>query len=106
GEDEAQLIVLHGTGLLLPLLPLLRIDGFIARVQQRRLRVPVAARRLPAEVIDGPVSRRRDDPPGWARGQASGRPPLERRDERVLHCLLSDVDVAEHPREDGDSATV
>ena len=42
---------------------------------------------------------RRDDPAGRAGRQALGRPPLRGDDERFLHALFGEIDVAERPNE-------
>ena len=82
------------------------LDGSSPRVQQRRLRVPVGARRLAPQAVDRPVARGRDDPAGRARREAVRRPALDRRGERVRDGVLGDVDVAEDADEDRDRAAV
>ena len=42
GEDQAEPVVVHGA----------LLDGFVAGVQQRGLRVAVVTGRLPAETVD------------------------------------------------------
>jgi hypothetical protein len=68
--------------------------------------VPVIAEPLPAKAVDRPVAGRGDDPSRRARWQSGGRPPPDRRGERVLDRLLGDVDVTEDADQDGHRATV
>ena len=82
------------------------LGRFAAGLQEGRLRVPVLARRLAAELVDRPVARCGDDPTGGTRGQSCRRPPLHGRRERVLDGLLGDVDIAEDAHQDGHGATV
>src|SRR5690606_28467989 len=80
--------------------PLVPHDALLDRlhlVHQDRLRLPALPRGLPPQPVDRPVPRRRDDPPRGARRRPRHRPPPHRLGERVLHRLLGDVDVAEHP---------
>src|SRR3954469_18302122 len=93
GEYQTQPIVAH-RGLLVQL-----VDRFLGGVQQHGLRVLVLACRLPAQTINRAIARRRDDPTHWTRRRAAHWPSLERDDERVLHRLLGDVDVAKEPHE-------
>src|SRR5215207_4399300 len=66
----------------------------------------VVARRLAAQSVDCAVSRRGDDPAGWAGRHAIDRPPFSGNGERVLYRLLGHVDVAERAHQDGDGAPV
>jgi hypothetical protein len=96
GEDQAQAVVGHGA----------LLGRLVAGVQQRGLGVPVGAGRLPPEAVDRPVAGGGDDPSRRARRQPAGRPPLERRGERVLDRLLGDLDVTEDADQDGHRAAV
>src|SRR6185295_20415931 len=71
-----------------------------------RLVVSILTRRFPAQAIDRPIARGRDDPAGRTRGQPARRPPLHRHDEGVLHRVLGEADVAEHADEYGHRAAV
>jgi hypothetical protein len=68
--------------------------------------VAVLAGRFPAEAVDRPIPGCGDDPSRRARRQTGGRPPLDRRGERVLDRLLGDADVTEDADQDGHRATI
>src|SRR6185312_4036023 len=95
-EDQAQPVVAHG-GLLF---------GLILRLQQIRIRMPVFARALAADAIDGAVARGGDDPPDRASGQSGRRPALDGGGEGVLHRLFGVVDAAEHAHQRRDRAAI
>ena len=96
GEDQAQPIVVHGA----------LLDRLVAGVEQRRLRVAIAARRLAAQPIDRAVARGGDDPAGGAGRKPACRPVLQGRGKRVLDGVLRDVDVAEHAHQHRHRAAV
>src|SRR5262250_2912026 len=84
GEDQAQTIVRlreRGPGL-----------GF----QQREL---LTVARLPSEPVDGVVPCGRSQPGTWSGWDSVPAPSLQRAQQRVLHDLLSDVEVTEEPRQ-------
>ena len=101
GEDQAQPIVVHGV-----VLPTGGLDRLVAGMEQGRLRVPVGARRLAAEAIDGAVAGGGDDPPRRAGRQPRLRPARGRRRERVLDGVLGHADVAEDAGQHGHRAAV
>jgi len=63
------------------------------------------ALRLAAQPVEGAVARRRRDPRPGVVGDAVLGPALEGDDERVLHRLLGEIDVAEEADERGDGPT-
>jgi hypothetical protein len=99
-EDEPESIVLDRHGV--PCLSLSRFDGRqllldeLFPAQLLGLRDEPAG---PAQPIDGPVAGRRRDPRPRVRRHAVAGPALERRDERVLDCLLGEIEVADRPDE-------
>ena len=85
GEHEPEPVVAHGP----------HLHRFLALVQQGGLGVPVVAGRLAAQPVDRLALGRGDDPAGRAGREPVRGPVLHGRDERVLHRLLGDVEVAE-----------
>ena len=77
------------------------LHWFVLRVQQRRLGMLVRPRRLPPQAVDRAVASGRDDPSRRTRRYAGLRPLLDRRRERILDGVLSDLEVAEHPGQHG-----
>ena len=55
-----------------------------------------------ADAVDGAVAGRGDDPGTRVVRHAVARPALERDGERVLHCVLRAVEVAERARQVGE----
>ena len=96
GEDEAEPLVAHGT----------LLSGLVGGGEQHRLRLPCIAARLPAQPVDGPATRGRDDPAGGAGRHTLSGPVFDRDGERVLHGILGEVDVAEGADEDRHRAPV
>ena len=95
GEDQAQPVVGDGGihfGLLVR-------GGGCERLELAHL-VLQAAR--PSDAVDRPVAGGRDDPGAGVVRRTPLGPDLERDDEGVLHRLLGEVEVAEHPDERGD----
>src|SRR4051812_29600665 len=75
-------------------------------MEQRRLRLPIVARGLAPQAIDGPVARGRHDPASGTRRRPARGPPLERSGEGVLHRFFRQADIAKLAYEDGDGAPV
>ena len=101
GEDQPEPVVGHG--------PLLLRRGTARRVravQVMGLRVPLAADRLAAQPVDGPVAGGRDDPRAGTGRLAVRRPPGGRHGERVLDRFLGGVDIAEEADQGGDAPAV
>ena len=94
-EDQPQAVVLHRTDL---------GGRLVGRTQGGRLDVPIMARRLAAQPIDGPIARRRDDPRARVRRPAGLRPLRHGDGEGLLNRILGDVDVAEDADQRGDGA--
>jgi hypothetical protein len=91
GEDQPEAVVVHGA----------LLHWFVLGVQQRRLGLLVGARRLPSQSVDRPVPRGRDDPSRRTGRYAALRPLLDRGRKRVLHRVLGDLEVPEHPGKHG-----
>jgi hypothetical protein len=91
-EDQAQLVVAHGTLLIELVVPIVR---FVCRLQSRRLRIAVLPGGLPPDSVDGPVAGGGDDPPRRAGWDSGGWPPLHRHREGILDRVFGDVDVTE-----------
>jgi hypothetical protein len=87
GEDQAQAVIGH-SALLFGLSPL--VSG-----QQQGLSSPSIMGRGSTEPIDGPATRRDDDPARRTRWQTIGRPTQRGHLERVLDRFFGQIDVAE-----------
>src|SRR5215471_14806759 len=68
--------------------------------------MPVVARGLTFQAVDGAIARRGDDPACGAGRQPVGRPVLDRDRERILDRLFRDAEVAEDARQDRHRAAV
>ncbi len=95
-KNKPQTIIAHGS----------LFEKFLGRIEQRGVRDLLLMRGLAPFAVDGAIFCGRDDPTCGARRQSVRKPMLQRRGECFLDCLLGEIDVAEHAREDGDRATV
>jgi hypothetical protein len=77
------------------------LHGF-RNVQLAKLAIESSA---PANEVDGPVSRRRDEPGGGIRRLALAWPTLRGDRESFLSGLLGEVEVAEEADEGRENAT-
>ncbi len=55
-------------------------------------------------IVDGAMLRGGHEPGARVVRDAAHRPPLERRDQRVLRQVLGETDVVHHPREASDES--
>jgi len=94
GEQQPQLVVAHGA----------HLQGLVRGREQRGHGVPLLARRLTAEAVDGAAAGGRDDPA--ARVGRRDVPRLDRDDERVLDRVLGQTDVAEQADQRRNGAAV
>ena len=96
-EDEAQALV--GDLVHVVLLGPLRPGRLGGRQQPRELLELLAPSPLTAQAVDRPVASGDEDPGSGIRRHAVPRPATKRDDERLLHGILCEVDVAERPHE-------
>jgi hypothetical protein len=68
----------------------------------RNLVLLAGVQRAAAQEVDRPVPGRGHQPRGRLLGNAGGRPPFQRDDERVLRQFLGQANVAHDAREAGD----
>src|SRR5581483_10628773 len=85
GEDELEALVGHRAR---------RRHRWLLQPRDLLLVAPLAS-----ETFDPLPPRRGHEPRAWPLGHALARPVLERRDERVLHALLREVEIAEAAHE-------
>ena len=88
GEHQAQAVVGHVVGWLLG-----------QRLEREEL---LLAHALAAQAVDRAVAGGGGDPGAGVAREAVGGPALERDDPCLLHGLLGEVEVAEHPDQRGD----
>lgn len=91
-EYEAKLVVVHD----------LYLSWFVGWHEVEGLGLPLVSQRFPTQPVDCAVLGRGDDPTGRAGWYPRARPAADRFDERLLHSLFGDVDVAESPNQGGD----
>src|SRR5579859_4599469 len=92
---EDQLEPLVGQRCLLVVRELLR-TGEQLRLERERSLTP--------DAVDRTVPRRRDEPAGGVGGNAALRPAFDRDRQRVLKCVLGEVEVAEDADQGGENA--
>src|SRR5438477_10697046 len=86
GEDQAESLVGQRVVFVLVALELCQ------PLEQLRL---ARERSFPADAVDRPVARGRDQPGAGILGRAVARPVLERRRDRILKGVLCELEVAE-----------
>jgi hypothetical protein len=96
GEDETKTFVLHGSRFLWK-------DGVVAcGCEHRHLTEELLSASLAAQTVDGAIAGSGRDPAPWIGRQAVACPSVKGNGERLLYCVLGDVDVAEDADQGGD----
>jgi len=95
GEDQPKSVIRHRSHLL-------RSRSLRMLVEHREIVEQLAASDVPAQPVDRAPPRRRGDPAARVRWYAVPRPDAKRQRERILDCVLGDLDLPEDPDQGGD----
>src|SRR5204862_4848041 len=96
GEDETETVVLHGSRFLGD------VGGVAFRCEHGHLAEEFLSASLAAQAVDGSIASSGRDPAAWVWWQAVACPCAQGDGERLLYCLLGEVDVAEGADQGGD----